>query len=324
MKKYQQNQYVEIFYKLPPEIKDVVASSKTTENIWAIAKNHKLQIDQSGELDDIVMDVIMGIIPTKNMVEEIATSCKIPKMDASLISRDIDDQIFRPIKELMRRLYEEGAPFKPESMNTVDEKDEDHSHLDKHDILREIENPTAPEVKVVEGKQLRAEGLELEVEKKNDASFIPSTSKVIEEYHEEIEGGKAQLKTENLGLKENTTKNISAPEASVPNPIEEAKKRLLDNISSDKLSGIVTMPKLNVQVDINETNSTPAPEPSLLRDVEQLPKSAQKFSPPSVEKTSNPIPEATNIIPEVKKPEAPVSTPPTKSYAADPYREPTE
>jgi len=310
MKKYSTNQYVEIFYKLPPEIKDVVASSATTTKLWEIGQNHKLHVDAIGNMTDIVMDVIMGIIPSKNIVNEISENCGISKIDASIVVRDIDDQILRPIKELMRRLYEDGAPFKPDSMNTVDEKDEDHSHLDKHEILRDIENPTAAEVKTVVSSKFQVGKEEPKPPQENFSknfkgqeasakeSFVTSDSKVLEEYHQEIESKEEKVPK----AKPSAQTGISS--------IEDTKKRLLSNIAENKLSGIVTMP---AQEGVTSS------------------KLVENLSKPSLDKSSNTIFEVQKS--EVGKEEnkaassSPAPKPPTpapKPYTADPYREPTE
>lgn len=236
MKKYSPEQYKKIFEKLPKEIQDAVLSYETAEKIWQIAQNHKLQIDQSGNLQDIVLDVMMGITATKNFIKTLADELKISTVDAGAIARDIDEQIFKPIKEIMIKIYADTAPFKLNTMQTVGENDEDHSNLDKDEILREIENPTIHERRTVNLKESAPTTTKT-------PSIKISDSKVLEEYHEEIEPKEAPKAEKDL--RSNTPTGISS--------VEESKKRLLESIASKKLDSIFTMPK----VDLREGNLPP-------------------------------------------------------------------
>ncbi len=69
--------------------------------------------------------------------------------DANALARDVDDQILKPIKELMIRIYADGAPYRLNTLKTVSEKDEDHEHLNPNEILRDIEDPVGHEIKEV-------------------------------------------------------------------------------------------------------------------------------------------------------------------------------
>ncbi len=254
MSKYTKQQYNEIFEKLPPEIKDVVADGKTGDKLWAIGQGHNLQIDQIGNMTDIALDVIMGVSPSRTMVDDIANECHISKIEANLIVRDIDDQILKPIKELMVKIYGEGAPYRPKSMNTIVETEADHIHLDKNELLHEIENPAPAEVKkvsVIDGTPIS----KVEVPKPTPAPIMASESKVIEERPEEIALGTVEKelppKPATVEIRKVETPVVEIPKAPVTpaapvntatNPsLEEAKKRILDNLTSQKLSGIVTM-----------------------------------------------------------------------------------
>ena len=137
-------EYREIYKKLPPELFDVANSGDTTEHIYNICEKHKLHIDESGIVHDIVMDVVMGIIPARNMINEIIKEIKLAPLTASALVRDIDDEILSPIKDIMLKIYQNSNPFKPKTLKFIDESDEeaeDDVHLRRDSLLQEIENP---------------------------------------------------------------------------------------------------------------------------------------------------------------------------------------
>lgn len=148
MRKYDKDQYVQIFQKLPPELKDAVSSDETIQKIKLIGDKHHLHIDQTGVLVDLTFDVIMGIIPAKYFSREISENVKVSLLEASAIGHDIDEGVFLPIKKIMLAIYEDGAPNKPgSSLVEFYEEDEDHESLNAEHILHEIENPTESIVK---------------------------------------------------------------------------------------------------------------------------------------------------------------------------------
>jgi len=246
MQKYTPQQYNDILYKLPQEIRDVVISLDTSRRLYTLGDKHKLQIDQIGIMHDITMDTMMGIIASKNIIDEVAENCNISRADAGLVVHDIDEEVFKPIKELMVKLYSGGAPFKPVTLKTADEKDEDHADLSAHDILREIEDPI-----IVESLNFKVES----AKPKPENTFITTTvAKEIEVYHTEISLGKKieqgveekkEIEEVSGFKKENSPTGISN--------IEEIRNRLLESVASKKLTNVFAMP----QVGNTGTNSIP-------------------------------------------------------------------
>ena len=282
MNKFTNSQYVEIFYKLPPEIKDVVASSETTNHLWKIGQKHSLQIDQIGVMTDIAFDVMMGIIASKNFVAEIQKELSISPIDASILARDIDENVFRPIKSSMIALYGDKAPNKPSSsLVQITEEEDNHMNLDKDLLLKEIESPVIAKPRIILSQpteikiavpEVKVEHKEVKVEVKE-----PSPVTAIEEYHEEIA----------LGDKIESKAVEKEPTTTQP----ETKSTLgsLDRLAEMKLSKAMVMPKRDMfesKVEVPEAKAV-APEAP-----------------------SNTPSEASSPKQEVKQ------------YATDPYREP--
>ena len=84
----------------------------------------------------------MGIIATKNLQAEIVRELKMNPLDVSRIVQEIDTEVFAPIKQIMVDTYKHSNPFKPQTLQHIEEHDEvDESQLNRDHLLAEIENP---------------------------------------------------------------------------------------------------------------------------------------------------------------------------------------
>lgn len=202
MQKYDQNQYVDIFYRLPAEIKDMVAATATTEHLWKIGQKHDLHIDKVGIMTDIAFDVMMGIIASKNFVKELQESLQISALDAAVLARDIDENVFKPIKEIMIRTYGEAAPNKPgSSLVTITEDEEDHQNLDKDALLKEIESPSEAVVKVERSEEVvRRE--EVEKQGNQEMKMLESGEAVISEEAQKPKESEPKIETEKQSIED--------------------------------------------------------------------------------------------------------------------------
>ncbi|HYC34267.1 MAG TPA: hypothetical protein VEC13_00890 [Candidatus Paceibacterota bacterium] len=298
--KLNQKQYSDLYKKLPPEIFDLVTSGETTKKLYEIAEKHHLHIDEAGTMHDIVMDTAMGVIATKNMESELIKELSLNPLDASALVRDINEQIFAPIKQTMISLYQHSNPFKPETLKHIDEvEQEDNTHLKKEDLLAEIENPTEAHV--------RKDG--------------PVRNPI-----EEVVVPKAEPEEAPAPVTE------KAPQNNLADELQKTRERMLSSITEEKLSEIVAM-KHFVPEEEKEVSVTPkiepevpkvvtAPAQSSLSDMKTRLESIVDGNAPAklpeksvitavnepVKVTS--VPEVAEVVPKVTKP------------AVDPYREP--
>lgn len=283
MQHYDQNQYVEIFYRLPAEIKDMVAASATTEHLWKIGQKHSLHIDKIGVMTDIAFDVMMGIVASKNFAKELQNELQISALDASVLARDIDENVFKPIKEIMVRTYGDAAPNKPSSsLVTITEDEEDHAVLDKDALLKEIENPSEVVVKVEKSEEA----------KKQESEDIRAETKELETADEVKELREMEKKA-----------NITLGVSSIEGSIESARGGVssFDRLADIKLSQATIMPRGGEEA-IRST------EAGKLEGLEE-----QKLPKPEVKPEYVPRPAATTSTPTPSQP---------KTYTTDPYREP--
>lgn len=315
MSKYTSEQYNKVFWKLPVEIRDMITSYSTTEHITIIGKKHNLHIDKIGELVDLTFDVMMGIVATKDFVAELQNTLQITALEASVLARDIDENIFKPIKETMTHLYAGRAPFKPSSsLVEYYDEEEDHPALDKNTLLKEIEDPEPVKIKkeIVQTTQKTPTPSTQPVVNKIPNPADTSHTEVTE-YHEEISN------TPQPNIHTEPVKPVEMPHLSInnapqiqkqPEPtitqapiqsqnIDEKASSILNQIASIKLSQVFVMPK----------------GPSGIAEL-------GKMESEQIQKPKIPVsqPQASN--PTVEKPTLAEQTPTQPEKRIDPYREP--
>ncbi|HWB33828.1 MAG TPA: hypothetical protein VG753_00690 [Candidatus Paceibacterota bacterium] len=104
--------------QLPEDIRNAILASDFDQKIQAIGKAHNLHIDQSQQLGNETLLVMLGVSPMSGFSDDIAREVRISKGDADKIIADINAQIFAPIRESMKHAYEEAsAPAEPAEMN---------------------------------------------------------------------------------------------------------------------------------------------------------------------------------------------------------------
>ncbi|MES2060072.1 MAG: hypothetical protein V4438_03515 [Patescibacteria group bacterium] len=176
--KYTAQQYNDVNRKLPQEVRDVVNSADTVDHLYLIGQKHNLHIDMIGKMVNLTLDVMMGMSAGKTFVKDLQEILEIPALDASVLARDIDENVFKPIKTTMIKIYADGAPYKPSSsLVQFYEEDDEHKELDKDTLLREIENPTAvkPKVEIVVTTSTALETMEeVKEQKEMEVKFTPT------------------------------------------------------------------------------------------------------------------------------------------------------
>ena len=231
MQKYTPEEYNKILDKIPPILRETVLSMDTTNLIWKIGEEHRLQFDKIGLMHDLIMDTLMGIVSVKNLPSELSKELDIPSAEITPIISEVDEKIFKPMRLTMEKFFNGGSPNKLRTISTIDENDDEHLHLTKHDILREIENPSPAEGRKVESFEVLGAR---EVKK-------PEISKTteIEEYAPELSGNKIDIKKveSEKQIQKNEENGVKLPEISIATTLAQK------TITEMKLSGITNMEK---------------------------------------------------------------------------------
>lgn len=121
------------YQKLPQEVRDAVTASDLPSKMKTIADSHSLMLDQTGILQNEILFVMLGLEPSNNFINNISDELGIKKDKAEKIADDVNNLIFKPIKNYLRE-WEESI-IKTENTgkrnNVVVEKRVDISQIEK-------------------------------------------------------------------------------------------------------------------------------------------------------------------------------------------------
>lgn len=98
-------QYRELYRKLPPDVREVYSSVDITETMQTIGKKHGIHIDDQGELVDETGLVLLGVTHPKDYIRNIAVRLEIDAALAKAIAGDINEQIFKPVRESLKKMH---------------------------------------------------------------------------------------------------------------------------------------------------------------------------------------------------------------------------
>ena len=105
-----QEEYWQIFKKLPEELQKHILAEETAKDIYDICLRNEVD-DMAPEVADIVSRVLMGLLPPDELPETLEKELKIDKGMAKKISQEINRFIFYPVKANLEELYKiEIAP----------------------------------------------------------------------------------------------------------------------------------------------------------------------------------------------------------------------
>ncbi|MBI5138837.1 MAG: hypothetical protein HZA95_03510 [Candidatus Vogelbacteria bacterium] len=162
------NDYSSRLTNLPPKLKQAILSADTQSAIENIHQKYKLHIDKLGNLEDITLDVLYGVIKPQEYVDKLESTLGIDRATAAGITVDMNNSLFQPLRD---SLMEIGTPS-------------NHVESDRTSILNEIQNPTPtpisgrvvidsmgePEISAAQSQELGVRSQELESE-----SQLPTT-----------------------------------------------------------------------------------------------------------------------------------------------------
>ena len=94
----------EKFDELPQDFKEAIHTSEYDLGLQTTTKNHKLHIDQSATLEDLLARFIFGEIESSNLVSEMESKLDITKEQAVEIAREIDDLVITPIRQNLQKI----------------------------------------------------------------------------------------------------------------------------------------------------------------------------------------------------------------------------
>lgn len=125
-------QLKEYINELPSELKQAIFSVDYQKQLQEIVRRNKLMIDQAGKLEVETTLVMTGMEPIKDYTDNLVKNVGLNRNLATIVAHDVDELIFKNIRESLRKINEEEM----EAENTTS------NEPSREQILSEIENPS--------------------------------------------------------------------------------------------------------------------------------------------------------------------------------------
>ncbi len=107
---YTKEQLAETYRKLPLKLKEAIGNIDSLEILKRIAEQFNLHIDQLGKLSDEVGLVVFGLSNFSVFTDKIQISLSLDQDTAQKIAKEINEQIFLPIREALKETTGEQTP----------------------------------------------------------------------------------------------------------------------------------------------------------------------------------------------------------------------
>jgi len=93
---------------LPDDVQKAIASVAVTKQIQAIGQKHQLHVDTVGALLDETQRVMKGGTHPKDYIRNLTKRLSVQDAKAKEIAVDINEQIFRPVRESLKKIHKIG------------------------------------------------------------------------------------------------------------------------------------------------------------------------------------------------------------------------
>ena len=109
-KQYTQEQFWELYEKLPQELKEALFAEETGNNIDEVCKKNGVE-ENLDQIIEYVGQVLVGVLPPEDFQKNLEEELKFKKDVAKKVALEINRFIFYPVKPALEQLYKmEIAP----------------------------------------------------------------------------------------------------------------------------------------------------------------------------------------------------------------------
>lgn len=125
---YTKEEIEEKFNKLPGDLKEALQSEKVITKIYEIVEEFSFPEETMEKLLDICTDIFLGILPLKNVSENMRKELNLSSEKAEEIFKNLNSEIFDKYKESLERISQEDLEIKQEEIEkkiteTIEEKE---------------------------------------------------------------------------------------------------------------------------------------------------------------------------------------------------------
>jgi len=222
MKNFTEEQIAQMYDNLPEDLKDAIFGLEMNEIVEKIGRENQLNIEQIGDLANETGMVMLGVTHPNEFIGNLADRLEVDKEKARAIGGEINEQIFKKVRESLRKIHNireeekentnqiKTSPFVNVGQPISSIAKTEHS---RDDILKEIEKDHAREESGVPDI-MKGDINPFEEKMKEGVFKIPTEEKhYIEEKPEEkkLEAGIA-----NNELQKNKAENQKQPPVNLP------------------------------------------------------------------------------------------------------------
>lgn len=98
------------YENIPEDVRNAISSVEVSEQLQAIGAKHRLHLDVQEKLFDATGGVMLGLVHPRDYVRTLTRELGVEADAARAIAQDVNEQIFRPIRESLKTVHGiEGA-----------------------------------------------------------------------------------------------------------------------------------------------------------------------------------------------------------------------
>ena len=109
MRQYTQEQFEELFDKLPEELQEAIFSVKTSEAVLSACENNGITDKRVSEVAKYTGQVLMGVVLASEFQEVLQKEVGLSKNVAKEIAREINRFVFYPMKPELDQIHDMEA-----------------------------------------------------------------------------------------------------------------------------------------------------------------------------------------------------------------------
>lgn len=94
------------FNSLPEDIQEAIDGIGTAKAIYQIGQTHRLHFDQIQDLSASIGYLMLGFTKPPDFINDLTHNAEIPPSTATLIAKEVNEKILRPIKDRLREAHD--------------------------------------------------------------------------------------------------------------------------------------------------------------------------------------------------------------------------
>jgi len=93
------------YFQLPQDLRKIIFSAETADKIMRIAKKNTLNNNQTWWTSYITGMILLGETNIIDFLKSIEKECKLEREQARQLARDINSEIFLPVKDDLKKIH---------------------------------------------------------------------------------------------------------------------------------------------------------------------------------------------------------------------------